>query len=123
MVEAQSALFVVGPQTDHFDGPALFQDLVDEPVLDGDPARVGPGEIPDQLLVGRGDAEGIAPEQVKQDLSFGPQAGGGQFFRVSLGLARKDEAPCYHRSVSRHFAMGVFNPRRMDSRMPGIESR
>lgn len=36
-------LVIVGPQTQDFDGFLLFEDLVDEPVLDGNSPRVGAG--------------------------------------------------------------------------------
>jgi hypothetical protein len=53
------ALFVVGPESKHFDDVFLLKDLIDEPVLNVYASRVGASEIANQLFVGRRTVEGV----------------------------------------------------------------
>ena len=111
------------PETNDFDGPNVFQDLIDEPVLDGDPAGVRTGEVADEFFIrGRGPV-GILTKHGQQDFGFETQPRRGELPGVFLGLAREDDLPGYHANFSRHRETGVFSPRRIDSRMPGIETR
>jgi len=49
---AFSPLFVMSPHSEDLDGSYLFQDLIDETVLDIDPTRIGSGKVSDQLFKG-----------------------------------------------------------------------
>lgn len=44
-------LFVVSPHSQHFDNVFLFEDFIDESMLDVDSPRTSAGEIPDQFFV------------------------------------------------------------------------
>ena len=111
------------PEADDFDGPDVFQDLIDEPVLDVDPAGVRADEVADEFFVrGRG-LEGILTKDGQQGFGFETQPRRGELLGVFLGLACEDDLPGYHANFSRHRDTGVFSPRRMDARMPGIDTR
>ena len=111
------------PETDDFDRPDVFQHLIDEPVLDVNPARVRTGEVADEFFIWRRGLVGIFTKHGQQDFGFGTQPCRGELLGVFLGLAREDDPPNYHANFSRHRDTGVFSPRRMDSRMPGIDTR
>ena len=49
---------------DDFDGPNVFQDLIDESVLDGDPAGVCAGEVADEFFIRGRCPVGILTEHV-----------------------------------------------------------
>ena len=111
------------PETDDFDGSGFFEDLIDEPVLDVDAAGIRAGKIADELFIWGRSLEGILTKDGQQGFSFGTQPRRGEFLGVFLGLACEDDLPRYHANFSRHRDTGVFSPRRMDSRMPGIDTR
>lgn len=111
------------PHADDFDGVAGRQHLIHKPVLNIDPAGIGPGKIADEFLKRRRGPKGVAFDDLEQQFRFGPKAGSGQLFGVFLRLSGKDKRPGYHLSLVRHFLMGVFSPFRIDARMPGIDSR
>ncbi len=46
------SLFVMSPHSNDLDGSYLFQGLIDEMVLDIDPARIGPGKVSHELFKG-----------------------------------------------------------------------
>lgn len=62
---AQSALLVVTPKPQYLHHPFLFNNLVYEAVLDVDSARVGTGEVTNQLFESRGSAVGILCKQIQ----------------------------------------------------------
>ena len=111
------------PEADDFNGPDVSQNLIDEPVLDVDAAGIRAGKVADELFVRGRSLEGILTKDGQQDFSFGTPPRRGEFLGVFLGLACEDDLPRYHANFSRHRDTGVFSPRRMDSRMPGIETR
>src|SRR3954463_12939824 len=53
------ALLIVRPHPDHLDHPPLLLHLIYQPVLDVDPARVGAGEVAQELLVRRRRLVGV----------------------------------------------------------------
>ncbi len=55
--------------------------------------------------------------------SFGPQPGSSQLLGVLLRLFCEDQLPVHQVNSVEHSSIGVFIPSRIDSRMPGIESR
>ena len=119
----RDGLFVMRPEADDFDGPQILQHLIDESVLDVNPAGVRAGEVADEFFIRRRGLVGILTKYGQQRFGFGTQPSRGELFGVFLGLAREDDPPGYHANFSRHRETGVFRPRRMDSRMPGIETR
>ena len=121
--QERDGLFVMPPETDDFDGPNVFQDLIDEPVLNVDPTGVRTGEVADEFFIrGRG-LVGILTKHGKQGFGFETQPRRGELLGIFLGLACEDDPPGYHANFSRHRETGVFRPRRIDSRMPGIDTR
>ncbi len=61
------------PHAQHFHHSRVGENLIDEPMLNVDPARQGAIEIAHQSLEGRWILEGIAREEFEQPLDFGPQ--------------------------------------------------
>lgn len=125
VVRAGHRLLVVGEEPQHLDRPLYFHDLIHEPVVDVDPARVRSGEISDESFAPRRRCERVARQEIQGFLRVGPQPRGGELFRVLPRLGREDDSP-----AGRHqpgpFAQretGVFIPLRIDSRIPGMESR
>src|SRR2546421_35091 len=53
-------LFVVRPHPDNLDGPLLFPDLIDQPVLDVDPSREESSEVAGEFFVRWRRQEGVA---------------------------------------------------------------
>ena len=62
----------MGPQPDHFDEAVLFQHLIDEAMLEVDPAGIGACQITDQFLVGRWVLKRIFLKDIQQFLDLGP---------------------------------------------------
>ena len=116
-------LFIVRPHANDFDRPDVLKHLIDEAVLDIDASRIGAGQIADQFLIGRGRLKRILSEDCEERFRFGLEAGRGEFPGVLLRLPGKHHPPAYHRSLSLHCATGIFSPRRIDARIPGMERR
>ena len=111
------------PEANHFDRADILQHLIHQAVLDVDAAGTGAGEIADELLKRGWGLVGVTAEDIEQRFGFWSQAGGGEFLGVFLGLAREDQLPGYHVRRWRHRATGVCSPLRMDSRIPGMDTR
>lgn len=96
-------------------------------MLNRDATRESSGEIPNELLERRRRSEGIRREDLQQSLGFGAQTGSRELTGVLLSLLREDDAPCrtfgYQPGFSEHSEIGVRSPLRIDSLIPGIESR
>ena len=52
-------LFIMCPHPDNFNGFGVFEDLIDEPVLNVNPTGISSLKISDQLLIGRRVLKGI----------------------------------------------------------------
>ena len=57
------------PHPDDFNGLKIFQNLINQPVLDIDPAGIGTGQVADKFFVGRGNFAGIFFDDFQE--SFG----------------------------------------------------
>jgi hypothetical protein len=88
------------PHPDHLHGSFLVEDLVHEPMLDVDPARARAREIADELFEGRRRLAGVPREDFEE-----------RFDLLS------------HPGFRDVFESCVFRPRRIEARIPGIESR
>lgn len=99
------------------------QHLVDEAVLDVDPAGAGAGQIADQLFKRWWVLKGVACDEGQQPFRLGAEAGCRELLGVFLGLSCEDKRPGYHFSLVRHLLTGVFSPFRIDSRIPGTDRR
>jgi hypothetical protein len=79
---APLTLFVVCPHPKDLYDPFLFDDLVNESVLQVDATRVCPLKITDQLLVPGRRAKGILTQEGDQALCLCFQAGANQLDRI-----------------------------------------
>ena len=113
----------MGPQTDNFHDAFFFKDLIHEAMVDVNAAGIRAREIADQFFKWRMGLKRIIFQHCKKLLRFFLQSGGGQLLGISLRLFGVDEAPFHHLRSLAHFSTGVFSPFRMDSRMPGMESK
>src|SRR4051812_24524099 len=93
-------------------------------MLDIDPAGTGAGQVADELFVPGTSAERILPEDLQKLLGPASQVGRGELFSVFLRLFREAQPPPAYQSISSApSSTGVSIPSRIDSLMPGIESR
>jgi len=115
--------FVVRPHPNDLHSSLFFEDLIDETMLDIDSARICSCEITDELFVRRGSLKRIEFEEFQQSFGFGFKSTGGESLGVFLCLFCEDDCPHYQGSSVEHFSTGVFIPRRIDSRIFGIDSR
>ena len=81
---------VVGPHSKDAHSALL---LVDESVLDVDPAGAHPGQVPDEALVAGRSGERVFLEQVDERLGFRLEPARGELLRVLRGLLRENDAP------------------------------
>ena len=117
------ASFVVSPEAENLHHSEVVEDLVDQPVLDVDPARIGAGQVTNQFLKGRRSLIRILSQSGEQEFRLGLETGSRQLFRILLGLPCKDNPPTHQRSSGAQASTGVDRPLRIDSRIPGIESK
>lgn len=117
------ASFVVSPEAEDFHHSEVVEDLVDQPVLDVDPARIGSRQVANQFLKGRRSLLRILCQSGKQEFRLRLETGSRQLFRILLRLPRKDDPPTHQRSSGAQASTGVVRPFRIDSRIPGIESK
>lgn len=111
------------PQPDDLDDFDVRQDLINKPMLDVDPAGIGTGQVADELFEGRRILKGILAQNSQQGFRLGPEPRGREFLGVFLGLFGINQPPNHQRSLEDSFPTGVLSPFRMDSRMPGTDSR
>lgn len=116
-------LLVVSPHAQHLDDFLRIEDLIDEPMLDIDSARVCPGEISDELLVRRRILERVGSKDAWQMLRLFFQASRGEVLGVFLGMFGKDNLPAHHSRPLAQDSTGSFMPDLIDSRMPGTDSK
>lgn len=62
------------PHADNLDGLGAWDDLIDEPMLNIDPAGISPLKVSNQLLMGRWVLKWIMFKDGKQRLGFGLKA-------------------------------------------------
>lgn len=111
------------PHADDFDRADFAEDLADEAMVNVDAPGIGAGQVADELLKCRRILKRVAAQQFEQRFGLRAKAGLRQSAGIAPGLAGKHKFPAHHRSPRRHFETGVLRPRRMDSRMPGMEMR
>lgn len=111
------------PQPNHFDDFYLRKNLVNQPVLDVNPSRIGSGQIPHKLLEGGRILKWIAFQNFQQALRLWLQPRRRKFFSVFLGLFGVKKLPAHQLSFLESLLTGVLRPARMDSRIPGMETK
>lgn len=67
-------LVIVRPHADDFHRSVVVQDLIDQPVLNADSARIGPGKVAHQLLIWWRALVGVSMEDVQEAASLGFEA-------------------------------------------------
>ena len=122
-MQTHSTLLIVRPQPQHLHDVLFLQDLINEPVLNVDPARTGSRKIPDQLFKRWRVTERIDLEDSKQLLRFRLQSGRRKLLRVLLCLLRVDELPTHQSSALLQASTGSPIPSLIDSRIPGTDRR
>jgi len=117
----------VCPHAEDLYGSEIVEHLIDESVLDIDAARISAGEVADQFLEGRRSPSGILSKNLEKFLGFPSEPAAGDLSRVLLRLLGKYNPPggrsVYQPGFADVFDSGVRNPFRIDSRIPGIDSR
>jgi hypothetical protein len=115
--------FVMCPHPNDFHNAVVFENLVDEPMLDIDPSGIRSSQITNELFVPRRSLKGIYFENLEEFFSLGSQSSCSEFLGVLLSLFRVNKRPFHQESSGEHFSTGVFKPRTIDSRILGMESR
>ena len=115
--------FVMRPQAQNLDGAFNFVDLIQQAMLNVDAARISPHEIPNQLFVRRRILKRIFRDDVEQTFGLGPEIRGRYFFCVFLRLPGVNDNPTHQPGFFEDLESGSAMPLRIDSRMPGIETR
>ena len=112
------------PHSNNFHNPFIFENLVDQSMLNIDAARICPSQITNKFFVSGRSLEGIDFKDFEKFFGFGFQSGRRDFLGILLSLSGVDKRPRFHQTNSgEHFSIGILRPRRIDSRIWGIESR
>lgn len=115
------------PHPEDLDRPLLWQNLIHESVLDVDSSREGAREVAHELFESGWLRQVLRPKDFEEHFGFFAQTPGRELPRVFLRLPRKDDltGPGFAYQPGRFDVLesGVRNPFRIDSRIPGIESR
>ena len=97
--------------------------LMDDPVLDADPTRIGTTEISQQLLESRWGLQGVGAQHSDDSFRLFPSSCLGEALCILLSLASVDYSPTHQSRSSEQFSSGSFIPAKMDSLIPGIAVR
>ncbi len=111
------------PHADCLHNPFFLEYLIDKAMLYVDSSRIGSSEISNKFLEWWWILERRGLQQFEQLLRFGFQAYSSQLPRILLRLFREDDLPAHQLSLSEHSSTDVLNPSRIDSRIPGMDSR
>lgn len=120
---SHAALFVMRPHADDLDDLFVFQNMVHQPMLDVDPAGTSSSEIAHKLLKRWRRLKWVFSHELRQFLCFLLQSSISGLTRIFPSLLGENDSPAHQSSRSEHALMGIFNPSRMDSRIPGIDSK
>ena len=114
---------IVRPHSQDLHNSLLVEDLVDETMLDADSPGVRPGEIANELLeTGRRPAR-VAPDDREEFFGLGSQTRASKLLGILLRLPCEDNLPVHASRRSKHSSTGVASPSRIDSRIPGTDSK
>jgi hypothetical protein len=111
------------PHPNDFDGASILENLVNETVLYVYPPRIRTVQITDQLLERRRGMKRISFQYLEQPLDLRTKIGRSSFLGVFLRLLRKVELPTHQLRVFEDLLSGSFKPLRIESRMPGMDTR
>ncbi len=113
----------MGPHSNNLDNSLFIEHLVHKAVFDVDAPGAGPGQIARQLFERRGISPRVLPENFDQLFRLGLKTGIPESFRIFPSLPGKDDPPTHQPGSSEHSSTGVSSPSRMDSLIPGMDSR
>ena len=88
-----------------------------------DSARIGTSKVTDKLLGGRRVPERINRQNIQQMLCLRLQASAGKLLGVFLRLFGENKAEFHQASFLLQAETGVAIPARIDSLMPGMETK
>lgn len=114
---------VVCPHPNDLDDLLLFENLVDQPMLDIDPSREGAFEITKQFLVSRRSLIGVLLQDRKESGHVFLQPSPVDLLGVALRLPCEHQAVAHQFTSSSHWSTGVLRPSRMESAIPGMDRR
>ena len=114
----------MGPHAQDADDAFLFEDLVDKPVLNVDPAGIHTCEAPDEALVAGRRRKRILSQNLDEALSFRRESAGGELLRILRGLLGENDPPHrYHSTSSRASSRSSRAASFRLSVIPGIPCR
>lgn len=116
-------LFVMSPQPQNLHHLLSLEHLIHQSVLNIDSSGIGTSKIADELLVRGRILEWIIDQNIQKQLRLRFQTSTCKLLRVLLRLFREDEEVFHQSSFLAHASTGVASPERMDSRIPGIETK
>ena len=118
-------LLVVSPHSQDLHHAFARQHLVDKSMLNVDPSRAGAVEITHQLLEGRRALERVTGKQLEELLDLRSEWRPRGLARVLLRRRSEHNPPrgIYQPGFVAHLPTDVWRPLRMESRIPGIDSR
>ena len=120
----RSVLFVMRPHPQDPHYLLVFVDGIDKSMLDVDPSRVCALKVAHKLFVEGWSLVRIRAQDAEEGFGFWPKTTLRESPRVLLCLLREDELVVAHQPGSgAHSFRGVFMPLRMESFMPGMETR
>ena len=111
------------PHPNDFDGALILENLINETVLYVYPPRIRTVQITDQLLEQWRVLKRINFQYFEQSLDLKTKIGRSNFLGVFLRLLRKVELPTHQLRVFEDLLSGSFNPLRIESRIPGMDTR
>ena len=111
------------PHAQHLDGSFNLIDLINQTMLNIDAPRIRARQIANQFFAGRWILKRIFREYVEQPFGLGPEIHGCNFPGVFLRLPRVNNRPTHQPGFFDDLDSGSAMPLRMDSRIPGIDTR
>ena len=116
-------LIVVGPHPDDLHRFDVIQNLINQAMLDIDPAGASAGEVADELFIRRRGLIWVPRKDSEELFRLGLKAGTGDLPGVPSCLSGENQSPAHQSRTLEHFSTGVFSPLMMDSRIPGMAVR
>lgn len=114
---------VVRPHADNFNDVAVFNYLIDETVLDINPARVCSSQVANKLFEPWWGLKWVCFEYFEEFFCLVFQSGSCKLPGVFIGIFGVNKSPFHQESSVEHFSTGVFSPRTIFSRILGIDKR
>ena len=113
----------MSPHPKDFDGVFAGIDLINETVLNVDAARISARQVAHQFFVGRRVLKWIFGDKIEKTMGLGFEIRGRDFPGILLGLFGVNNRPTHQPGLVEVLPSGTAMPLRMDSRMPGMETR